>query len=83
MSLKKVGKIIALFYATKASKVNTIELALDEKGVIDDKFYDKDLERSVLISSKESYILAKSHGIDVVMGALGENILIDYNPLAL
>lgn len=80
MSLEPVGKIIELFYSTKNSRVTTTELSLDEKGVIKDKFYDKDIERSVLISSQESYVLVKNHGIDAPYGTLGENILVDYNP---
>jgi len=80
MSLVKAGKILELFYSTHDGRVNTPELALDEKGVIEDKYYNKDIQRSVLITSLESYKLATSHGIDAPYSALGENILIDYNP---
>jgi len=38
------------------------------------------LERSVLITSLESYTLLKQNGIDAAYGALGENLLMDYNP---
>ena len=80
MSLLKVGKILELFYSTNDGRVSTTKLALDNKGVIEDKYYDKDIQRSVLIASQESYKLASSNGIDAPYSALGENILIDYNP---
>ncbi len=80
MSLTNIGKIIELFYSTKDGRVNTTELALDEKGVIEDKYYDKDIQRSVLIASLASYQLAADSGIDAPYSSLGENILIDYKP---
>ena len=80
MSLLEAGKILELFYSTNDGRVNTTELALDDKGVIEDKYYNKNIQRSVLITSRESYKLAASHGIDAPYSALGENILIDYNP---
>lgn len=80
MSLVQVGKILELFYSTDNGRVNTNELALDAKGVIEDKYYNKDIQRSVLIASSQSYELAANNGIDVPYSALGENILIDYNP---
>jgi hypothetical protein len=58
MSLHKAGKILELFYSTNNGRVNTTELALDDKGVIEDKYYNKDIQRSVLITSSESYKLA-------------------------
>ena len=80
MSLQQVGKILELFYSTKDGRVNTTELALDDKGVIEDKYYNKDIQRSVLIASDDSYKLATSNGINAPYSALGENILTDYNP---
>jgi MOSC domain-containing protein YiiM len=55
-------------------------MKLDTKGIIGDKHYDHDLNRSVLLVSIISYEIAKENGIDVAYGSLGENILIDYNP---
>jgi len=80
MSLREAGKILELFYSTDSGRVNTTELTLDAKGVVEDKYYNKDIQRSVLITSQESYKLAAEYGIDVHHSALGENILIDYNP---
>jgi MOSC domain-containing protein YiiM len=80
MSLIQAGKILELFYSTNDGRVNTSKLSLDTKGVLEDKFYNKNIQRSVLIASQESYQLALSHGIDAPYSSLGENILIDYNP---
>lgn len=80
MSLLQTGKILELFYSTNDGRVNTTELALDDKGVVEDKYYNKNIERSVLITSQDSYKLAAENGIDAPYSALGENILIDYNP---
>ena len=78
--MTKVGNISSLFYSPLSGRTTAKELLLDTKGIVNDKHYDKELNRSVLITSLESYELAKKHGIDVHYGALGENILIDYNP---
>ena len=80
MSLQKVGKIIELFYSTNDGRVNPISLLLDEKGVLEDKYYNKNIQRSVLLASLDSYELAKNNGINAPYSSLGENILIDYNP---
>ena len=58
-------------------------LQVDEKGILLDKHYDKNIDRSILLTSYDSYIIAKQQGIEIPHGALGENILIDYNPYAL
>ncbi len=81
MFTKEVGKVKEL-YITKAGNPERIpekSLSLDEQGVINDKFHGKELERSVLIASKESYEIAQEQGIEISHGLLGENILIDYN----
>jgi MOSC domain-containing protein YiiM len=78
--MTKIGTIYSLFYSTSQEQILTKELTLDNKGIVKDKHYDKGMERSVLITSLDSYALSKEHGIDVAYGALGENLLIDYNP---
>lgn len=77
-----VGKVIELFVSqeNKAKERRQEVLRLDEKGIIGDKYYNTDIRRSVLITSYESYQLASSHHIEMPQGALGENILINYNP---
>ena len=81
--MTKVGNIFSLFYATSNGRTSAKGLLFDEKGIVEDKHYDKDIERSVLITSLDSYKLVKSHDIDVSYGALGENLLVDYNPYQL
>jgi len=78
--MTKVGNVSSLFYSTVNGSALASELPLDKKGIVKDKHYNKNIERSVLIASLDSYKLAKNHGIDVPYGALGENLLIDYNP---
>ncbi len=82
MTNNNVGKILEFFISKKGEKnrIKKDKLLLDEKGVIDDKFYNTDIQRSVLITSIHSYHLAKSNDINMEYGALGENLLIDYNP---
>ena len=80
MSLNPVGKVLKLFYSTQSGRMETKKLTFDNKGVLEDKYYNKNIQRSVLISSIESYVMALEHGIDAPHNALGENLLIDYNP---
>jgi len=80
MALLHVGNVIEMFYSTSNGRVNTTALTLDTKGVLEDKYYNKNTDRSVLITSLDSYKLAKKHGVDAAYSALGENLLIDYNP---
>lgn len=82
MSTKNVGKVLELYVTLPEdhSRVLKKQLVLDQDGVIGDKFHAKELQRSVLLTSQESYAIAKENGIDIPKGSLGENILIDYNP---
>jgi MOSC domain-containing protein YiiM len=75
-----MGKIVFKLYA---SKIERDSLELDSKGVLKDKYYNKDIDRSLLISSVFSYNLLLSKGIEVDYGALGENIIVDFNPYSL
>ena len=61
------------------NRVEKDTISVDKNGVIGDKFYAKDTQRSVLVASIKSYKLAEDKGIDTKEGMLGENILIDYN----
>ena len=82
MTNKKIGKIIKLFISEEnnSSRTNCNNIALDEKGVKNDKFYDKNNQRSVLITSLDSYQLINKNNIAINHGELGENLLIDCNP---
>jgi len=76
----KIGKVSSLFYSPPGGRTRIDAFDLDSQGIVDDKHYNKDVDRSVLITSLESYALANHHDIDLAYGFLGENILIDYNP---
>jgi MOSC domain-containing protein YiiM len=85
MSSKKVGQILKLFISKSGAsqRFERTALAMDELGVVEDKFYNKNVQRSVLIATVESYDLVRTYGIEIPHGYLGENILLDYNPYAL
>ena len=78
--MTNVGNIYSLFYTTTHEQTSAKELFLDENGVLKDKHYGKNIERSVLLTSLDSYELVRNNGVDIAYGTLGENILMDYNP---
>lgn len=79
--MQKVSEVLALFISQSGQGKRTPQekIYLDYAGVINDKFYDKGRERSVLLTTQESYKIVKNQGISIEEGALGENILIEYN----
>ena len=81
--MTKVGKVSSLYYSPSSGRSAVDEFQLDTKGIVNDKHYNKNINRSVLITSLESYALVREHGIEISHGALGENLLIDYNPYLL
>jgi MOSC domain-containing protein YiiM len=85
MSKKSVGKVVKLFISKQGSQERTSKevLEFDSKGVIEDKFYNKNIQRSVLLTSQDSYNLIKDNNIDVNYGILGENLLLNFNPYSL
>lgn len=82
MSKSDVGEVISLFVSLpkKKERVKKETIYVDTKGIVEDKFYDKDIQRSILLTSIESYALMQKHNIQMEYGILGENILTDYNP---
>lgn len=85
MSSKRVGEVLKLFISKSgvSERIEKDQITLDELGVVEDKFYNKNIQRSVLIASIESYNLIKNYNLEMPFGYLGENILLDYNPYAL
>jgi len=82
-TMKEVGKIHALFISQKGIEypVAKQSLLVDPKGISEDKHYNTAPERTVLITSLESYHMVKEQlGTSMPYGYLGENLLIDYNP---
>ncbi|QOY54630.1 MOSC domain-containing protein [Candidatus Sulfurimonas marisnigri] len=82
MSKRKVGGVLKLFISKSGTsqRFEKSEIVLDALGVLEDKFYNKNVQRSVLIASMDSYELIQKYGIEMPFGYLGENILLDYNP---
>jgi MOSC domain-containing protein YiiM len=87
--MKKIGKIIGTFSATKESKsssprpkVETLNLIKDF-GIENDKFAQKDLDKTVMLLGLNSYEIAFQNGVNLEFGSLGENIIFDFNPHAL
>ncbi len=80
--IEKVGEVIELFVSIKGdiNRTSRTIIAVDKDGVCDDKFYAKDPQRSILITTIKSYNLAKEQDIIMEYGSLGENIVMDYNP---
>lgn len=74
-------RVLALFISVDNEKkrVSREKLELDDKGVLADKFYAKNSNRLILITSTAAYMLAKGSGVELEYGDLGENILIDQN----
>ena len=83
--MKKVGKILELFISIEGSenRVKKASFSVDKSGILGDKFYGKSIQRSILLSSEDSYRLSKEQGIELSYGLLGENILMDFNPYSL
>jgi MOSC domain-containing protein YiiM len=80
---ENTSKVLNLFISTGDKEMPRLEkerITIDEHGIISDKFYNKDINRSILITSEDSYKIAKENGVDIESGTLGENILIDINP---
>ncbi|SFV75173.1 hypothetical protein MNB_SM-3-1262 [hydrothermal vent metagenome] len=79
--MKTKGKVRGLFLSiAQQGRESREKMRVDENGVFDDKFYGKNLQRAILLTSLSSYDLAKQNNIDAKYGSLGENILIDINP---
>ena len=80
MKSYKLGTIEDLFISKEDIKdrLNQSEIVVDENGVFIDKFYGKDIARSILITSINSYEIAENKGIKLIYGQLGENILVDF-----
>ena len=79
---KTVGKVLELYltYPGDTQRSKATQITLNDGGVENDKFNSKELNRSVLLTALQSYEKAASEGINLDEGALGENILMDYNP---
>ena len=77
-----LGKVQQLFISQNSTAhiqaLSSIEV--NQQGILDSKFYNKNIERSVLLSGLHAYALCKRDNIAIEYGELGENILLDFNP---
>lgn len=74
-----IGKVLDLFVSIQGetNRFNKTRLLVDKGGVREDKFYEKNPNRPILITSISSYELATKNNIAIEFSDLGENILID------
>ncbi len=83
MQTNKQGKILELFI-TKDDADKTRErvafVKVDNDGILEDKFYAKNILRSILITATDSYKITQENKIELPWGSLGENIVTDINP---
>lgn len=75
-----LGCVKQLFIATKQSRLSKTNIEVDENGIVEDKFYNKNIDRSILFSSTDAYDLMQKNNLSFELGALGENIIVDFNP---
>lgn len=81
----KVNKVIEIFSAKKGQsglprpRVDKLEL-IENFGIKDDKFAGKDIDRTIMVVGKIAYDIAYTKDINLKLGSLGENILLDFNP---
>jgi MOSC domain-containing protein YiiM len=79
---KGSGEVLSLHLSRveDGERVSNSEIYVDRSGVLGDKFYGKEDNRSILITAIDSYRMAQKEGIEIPYGSLGENIVVDYNP---
>lgn len=79
MAKKILANVVELYVTTSSDEPRVVkeELQLEHDGVVGDKFYGKDMNRLILITSLDSYKMVSKEDINIEHGSLGENILID------
>ena len=80
----RVGSILNLYIAPEGTKgireeQNSLNLKKDY-GIRGDKFANRELHKSVMIVGTKPYNMAKDKDISLPKAALGENILLDFDP---
>jgi len=78
-----IGKVLSLYVAppkTSGVREQKEKIVIKNGGIVGDKFAKK-LEQSVMIVGQKPYIKAKENlNINLPNAALGENILLSFNP---
>ena len=85
MNNKKLGKVLSIYIApigTSGIREKRSSILVKKNfGIEGDKFANsEDKDRLIMLIGKNSYELAKSNNIDIPDVALGENILLDFDP---
>lgn len=82
MQKQILGKVKKLFISHESapSSSSVSQMEVDKYGIKESKFYNKKIDRSVLLSSLHAYALCLNKNIDIKYGELGENLLLDFNP---
>ena len=82
MTKLPLGKVQQLFISQNATaNIQSLpSIEVDTQGILDSKFYNKNIERSILLSGLHAYALCKRDNIAIEYGELGENLLLDFNP---
>lgn len=76
--MKKLGKVIGTFSATKESKSSSprpkVEILnlIKDFGIKNDKFAQKDLDKTVMVLGVNSYEVSLQNNINLEFGSLGE-----------
>lgn len=80
-----LGTVQKLFLAHKDTKKRAAQqhISVDPEGIIGDKFYGKNKERSVLLVATLAYEMMNQKDISAHFGDLSENIVVDFNPYLL
>lgn len=79
MSKKILANVVELYITASSDEPRVVkdELQLENEGVVGDKFYGKDMNRLILITSLDAYKMVNEKDIKIEHGSLGENILVD------
>jgi len=85
MNKQHIGNVVELYITSNGSdnRIKKEKIYFQDGGIKEDKFFNKDDKREILLSSLYSYELALNNNINLEYGVLGENILMDYNPYQL
>lgn len=77
-----IGQVKKLFISDRDTKQRNIKesIYVDKNGILNDKFYNTEADRSVLLTSLHAYELMKDKDIIAEYGQLGENLLVNFNP---
>ncbi len=85
MNNQILGKVISLYIAPiGTSGIREEKTSIEVKkeyGIVGDKFANsEDKDRLIMLIGENSYKLAKENNIDIPKVALGENLLLDFDP---